>query len=245
MIPPKIHTKPFGLHAVLVEWPKEVNEVILNNILQFETFLKNKCLDGPDWEYVPAYNSLLVVNKKVTLEYLSFSEKLQNWYLNMGEITPYQRYLWRLPVSYENEFGIDLEEISNQLNIDINEVIALHTSHVYTVYGIGFLPGFMYLGGLPSVLETARKVTPRMLVKKGAVGIAGKQTGIYPQESPGGWNIIGNCPVPIFDATKKEPCFVSVGDQIQFYEVSRAKYELHKIEVEVGIYQPEKIKIDA
>lgn len=240
-----IHIKPFGVHAVLIEWPNEVNEVILNKILQFEAVLQSKYLKGPDWEYVPAYNSLLVVNKEVTLKYVSFSKQLQDWYQNMGDMVPYKRYLWRLPVSYENEFGIDLEEISKQLNIETKEIIALHTSHVYTVYGIGFLPGFMYLGGLPTVLETARKVTPRMIVKKGAVGIAGKQTGIYPQESPGGWNIIGNCPVPIFDATKQEPCFVSVGDQIQFYEVSRAKYDLHKIEVEVGIYQPEKMEINA
>ncbi|MFD0797450.1 5-oxoprolinase subunit PxpB [Maribacter chungangensis] len=245
MIFTKIHTKPFGPHAVLVVWPSEVSELILNRILQFENFLKNQCLEGSDWEYVPAYNSLLVVNKKVTLDYLSFSEKLRNWYLNMGEIEPYERYLWRLPVSYEKEFGIDLEELSSQLKIDVDEIIALHTNHIYTVYGIGFLPGFMYLGGLPKLLETTRKDTPRMVVEKGAVGIAGKQTGIYPQESPGGWNIIGNCPVPIFDTTKKEPCFVSVGDQIQFYEVSRAKYNLHRIEVEVGIFQPEKIKIDA
>lgn len=245
MVSPKIHTKPFGLHAVMVEWSAEVNEVILNKILQFETFLKTRCLEGSDWEYVPAYNSLLVANRKMTLDFPSFSAKLYDWYLTMGEIKPYQRHLWRLPVSYEKEFGIDLEEMSNQLNLTVKQVIALHTSHLYTVYGLGFLPGFMYLGGLPKELETVRKQTPRMLVEKGAVGIAGKQTGIYPQESPGGWNIIGNCPVPIFDNTKKEPCFVSVGDRIQFYEVSRAKYELHKIEVEVGIYQPEKIKIDA
>lgn len=245
MISPKINTKPFGLHGVLVEWPVEVSEVVLNNILQFETFLKTQCLEGQDWEYVPAYNSLLLVNKKIEIDYLSFSTKLQDWYLKMGKIVPYERYLWRLPVSYEKEFGIDLEEISNQLHLDVEEIIALHSSHIYTVYGIGFLPGFMYLGGLPKVLETERKDTPRMLVKKGSVGIAGKQTGVYPQESPGGWNIIGNCPVPIFDVTKEAPCFVSVGDQIQFYEVSMAKYDLHKIEVEVGIYQPEKIKIDA
>lgn len=242
---PQIHTKPFGVHAVLVEWPTEVSEVILNKILQFETFLKNQCLEGSDWEYVPAYNSLLVVNKNTIIDYDSFSKKLQKWYGNMGDTKPYERFLWRLPVSYDEEFAIDLEDISVQLKLEKSELIALHTSNIYTVYGIGFLPGFMYLGGLPEILETSRKTTPRLLVKKGAVGIAGKQTGVYPQESPGGWNIIGNCPVPIFDATKKEPCFVSVGDQIQFCQVSRAKYNLHKIEAEVGIYQPEKIRIDA
>lgn len=242
---PTIHTKPFGVHAVLIEWPNEVSEAILNKILQFEAFLKSDCLEGPDWEYVPAYSSLLIINKKSIIDYNSFGEKLLSWYRNMGEAKPEQHYLWRLPVSYDLDFGIDLEEISSVLEKDVLEIIALHTSYTYTVYGIGFLPGFMYLGGLPKVLEVPRRATPRLLVKKGAVGIAGKQTGVYPQESPGGWNIIGNCSVPIFDATKKQPCFVSVGDQIQFYQISRAEYDLHKIEAEVGIYQPEKIEIDA
>ena len=242
---PSIHTKPFGVHAVLIEWPNEVNETILNTILQFEAFLKSDCLPEADWEYVPAYNSMLVINKKSHIDYDDFSPKIHSWYREMGDKKLQQRYLWHLPVSYDLEFGIDLEEISGTLQMEVAKVIALHTSHTYTVYGIGFLPGFMYLGGLPKELEVPRKATPRLQVKKGAVGIAGKQTGVYPQESPGGWNIIGNCSFPIFDETKKEPCFVSVGDQIKFYEVSRAEYDLHKIEAEVGIYQPEKIKIDA
>ncbi len=242
---PTIHIKSFGVHAVLVEWPNEVSKVILNKILQFEALLKSDCLEGTDWEYVPAYNSLLIINKKSHIDYDSFSKKLLSSYEIMTETKPEQRYLWRLPVSYDLDFGIDLEEISKSLKKDIPEIIALHTGHIYTVYGIGFLPGFMYLGGLPKVLEVPRKAIPRLHVKKGAVGIAGKQTGVYPQESPGGWNIIGNCSVPIFDTSKEQPCFVGVGDQIQFYEVSRAEYNLHKIEAEVGIYQLEKIEIDA
>lgn len=242
---PSIHIKPFGVHALLIEWPNEVNEVILNKILQFEAFLKTKCLEGADWEYVPAYNSLLVINKKSNIEYKLLSDKVISWYQEMGETVLKQHYLWKLPVSYEMEFGIDLEEISKSLQLEVSEIISLHTNNIYTVYGIGFLPGFMYLGGLPKILEVPRKSTPRLKVTKGAVGIAGKQTGVYPQESPGGWNIIGNCSVPIFDATRKEPCFVSVGDRIQFHSVSRAEYDLHKIEAEVGIYKPEKVKIDA
>ena len=242
---PSIHIKPFGVHAILIEWPNEVNEDILNTILQFETFLKSNCLEGSDWEYVPAYNSLLLINKKLHINFKSFSDKVNSWYHEMATNVLKQRYLWKLPVSYEMEFGIDLEEISKSLQMEISDIISLHTKHIYTVYGIGFLPGFMYLGGLPKVLEVPRKATPRLKVAKGAVGIAGKQTGVYPQESPGGWNIIGNCSVPIFDATKEEPCFVSVGDEIQFYSVSKAEYDLHKIETEVGIYKPEKIKINA
>ena len=94
-------------------------------------------------------------------------------------------------------------------------------------------------------MKPKERQPPRQKVEKGAVGLAGKQTGIYPQESPGGWNIIGNCSVPIFDKENDKPCFVNVGDRIQFYQISKAEYDLHKIEGEVGIYQMEKIKIDA
>ncbi|QLG46830.1 5-oxoprolinase subunit PxpB [Costertonia aggregata] len=242
---PSITIKPFGIHAILMEWPNEVSESILDNILLFEKYLKHKCLESKDWETVPAYNSLLLTNRHLVIQHDVFGNKLQDWYADSKEIKPSKRYLWRLPVSYDAEFGIDMKEVSEKLGKTPEEIIELHTSHVYTLYGIGFLPGFMYLGGLPKALELPRKPSPRLKVRQGAVGLAGKQTGIYPQESPGGWNIIGNCSVPMFDVTKEQPCFVSVGDKIQFYQISRAEYDLHKIEAEVGIYQPEKIEMDA
>ncbi|MFS4469095.1 5-oxoprolinase subunit PxpB [Maribacter sp. 2210JD10-5] len=241
---PPITIKPFGVHAILIEWPAEVNETILNSILQFEAFLKKNCLVEEGWETVPAYNSLLLLNRNRTLDYVSFRKKIQGWYDQIKEKKIEKRSLWKLPVSYDLEFGIDLEEVAEKLNKSVHEIIALHTNNIYTVYGIGFLPGFMYLGGLPRELEIPRKASPRLKVKKGAVGIAGQQTGIYPQESPGGWNIIGNCSVPMFNTKDEKPCFVSVGDKIQFYEISRAAYDLHKIEAEVGIYTPERIEIN-
>lgn len=242
---PEINIKPFGEHSILIEWPNEVNELILETILRFESFLRSDVLTDKDWEMVPSYNSLLLINRKKSIDFTSMSIDVYAWYEGLrGTIKP-DRYLWRLPVSYDLEFGLDLQEVSEKLNKSISEIIAMHTGTQYTVYGIGFLPGFMYLGGLDKGLEVPRKATPRSKVFKGAVGIAGKQAGIYPQESPGGWNIIGNCPVPIFDATKEDPCFVNVGDKIEFYAVSRAEYNLRKIEAEVGIYKPEKIKIDA
>lgn len=245
MILPSINIKPFGVHAILIEWPNEVTETILNSILQFENYLHENCLEGENWETVPAYNSLLILNRNIELNYDEFRNKIQAWYQEEKESTQGQRYLWRLPVSYDTEFGIDLVYVAETLGITTDQVVALHTGNEYTVYGIGFLPGFMYLGGLPKALELPRRATPRLQVAKGAVGLAGRQTGIYPQESPGGWNIIGSCTVPIFNLKNESPCFVSVGDKIQFYQISRAEYDLHKIEAEVGIYQPEKIKIDA
>ena len=103
----------------------------------------------------------------------------------------------------------------------------------------------MYLGGLPKALEIPRRKEPRLHVVKGSVGLAAKQTGVYPQDSTGGWNIIGRCPIPIFNAKAVKHCFVNVGDKIMFYQITRAEYDLRKIEGEVGIYTPEKVTLDA
>ena len=242
---PAINIKPFGVHSVLIEWPNEVSEHILETIIGFQTYIRLNMYTEKDWEMVPSYNSLLLVNRKMTIDFEKISKDINVGYSKLKESEKPERYLWRLPVSYDLEFGLDLEEVAKKLNKSIPEIIAMHTGTTYTVYSIGFLPGFMYLGGILKELEVPRKATPRAKVVKGAVGIAGKQAGIYPQESPGGWNIIGNCSVPIFDATKENPCFVNVGDKIEFYEISKAEYDLHKIEAEVGIYKPEKIKLNA
>lgn len=240
-----ISIRPFGEHAVLIEWPNEVDEAILEDIIQFKSYLQQNFLDSKEWEMVPAYNSLTLINGFENFDYQSFKKKLKTWYGQRVSAKLADRYLWKLPVCYDLDFAIDLQEVAEKLGTSIEKIIELHTSHVFTVFGIGFLPGFMYLGGLPKELEVSRRDEPRQKVLQGAVGLAGKQTGIYPQESPGGWNIIGNCSIPIFDSSRDEPCFVNVGDKIQFYSISRAEYDLHKIEGEVGIYQFEKIKLDA
>jgi len=237
--------RPFGVHAILVEWPNEVQEAILDDILQFTHYLESNCLNSKKWEIVPAYNSITLILREKPIDFAKLKQRLRKWYLESDTIEPKQRYLWRLPVCYDIEFGIDLIEVSDKLKISVEKVIQTHTDHIYTVYGIGFLPGFMYLGGLPQRLEVPRKSTPRLKVSKGAVGLAGKQTGIYPQESPGGWNIIGNCSVPMFNPISENPCFVSVGDKVQFYSITHAEHDLHKIEGEVGIYELEKTKWNA
>lgn len=241
----KISVRQFGVHAILVEWPNRVEESILDEILQFIQYLKKNQLDEKEWEFIPAYNSLTLICKDTVLDFDFLKPKIKEWYAIKGKIEPATRYLWRLPVCYDLEFGLDLEEISVELGLSVERITELHSQSIYTVYGIGFLPGFMYLGGVPEVLEVPRKSTPRPKVLKGSVGLAAKQTGIYPQDSPGGWNIIGKCPVPMFDVKKENPCFVQVGDKIQFYPISMAEYQLHKIEGEVGIYNLEKKVLDA
>jgi len=240
-----ISIRPFGVHAILVEWPNKVDEAILHDILKFTNYLEINCLDVTKWEIVPAYNSVTLVLRKEPIDFDRLIKRIRQWYGECDDSRPKQKYLWKLPVCYDLDFGIDLEKVCEKLSLDIPELIKQHTENIYTVYSIGFLPGFMYLGGLPKSLEIPRRETPRLKVQKGAVGLAGKQTGIYPQESPGGWNIIGNCSVPMFNAKDENPCFVNVGDKVQFYSIERAEYDLRKIEGEIGIYKLEKTEWDA
>ncbi|WP_222984292.1 5-oxoprolinase subunit PxpB [Flagellimonas meishanensis] len=235
-----VNIKPYGEYAILLEWPNEVAEDILCDILDFMEHFRT--ISGTEWEMVPAYNSLMMVSQGDVLDF-DRSKQLINDSLFTRATSRIKRenHLWHIPVCYDAEFGIDLEEVAEHLNISVNTLIEQHTAHQYLVYGIGFLPGFMYLGGLPSSLEIPRRAEPRLHVAKGSVGLAGKQTGIYPQESPGGWNIIGNCPISLFNPKKEEPCLVNVGDKVQFHSIPRAEYDLHKIEAEVGIYKPKRI----
>lgn len=237
--------KPYGDQAILIEWPDAVEEAILYDILQFKNHLKSDCLEFGNWELVPAYNSLTLIHREEEIEFNVWKRKLREWYDGKPESVIGRHYIWKLPVCYDLEYGIDLEEIAAVLSMTVQDLVAAHTGHIYTVYGIGFLPGFMYLGGLPLSLETPRKETPRLLVPQGSVGLAGRQTGIYPQDSPGGWNIIGKCPIPIFNVKNPDPCFVSIGDKIQFYTITKGAFDLHKLEAEVGIFKIDKTKLDA
>jgi inhibitor of KinA len=147
-------------------------------------------------------------------------------------------------VCYDSIFGLDLIEISKQKGMSEDAIIKLHSQTFYTVYFIGFLPGFLYLGGLDEKLYFPRKETPRLKVEKGAVAIGGKQTGVYPNISPGGWQIIGNSPISFFDSSKGEPCFAKSGDKIEFYAISKEKYDDIKALVDAGVYQLESEVID-
>ncbi|MET6990744.1 5-oxoprolinase subunit PxpB [Sediminicola arcticus] len=240
-----ISIRPFGDFAVLVEWPNKVEEQILNDILHFTKHLKENHLNEKEWEMVPAYNSLALIHRAGKIDYKSFSKELKEWYSQKLGDHHVEKYLWELPVCYEGNFAADIKEVGEKLTMTPSEVVSLHTKHTYTVYGIGFLPGFMYLGGLPPSLEIVRRETPRLNVEKGSVGLAGQQTGIYPQESPGGWNIIGNCPVPLFNKDNENPCFVNVGDKIKFYAITKGEFDLLKLQGEVGIYKLKKTKMDA
>ncbi len=126
-----------------------------------------------------------------------------------------------IPVCYGSEFGPDIDFVSSHTGLDINEIINLHTSRDYPVYMLGFTPGFCYLGGMDERLRTPRRKTPRVAISPGSVGIAEMQTGMYPVESPGGWQIIGKTPLRLFAPERENPFLYKAGDRIRFYPVTR------------------------
>ena len=152
--------------------------------------------------------------------------------------------LHRLPVCYEDEFAPDLEFLAHQLSLSKQKIIELHTEVIYRVYFLGFLPGFVYLGGLDSQLHYPRKSTPSLEIPKGSVGIGGEQTGIYPSSSPGGWQLIGNCPVPLFSVEEEPPCPIKAGDCIQFKAVSKSEYLNIQEQIKTNSFKHEIIAYD-
>ena len=220
----KLTYKPFGNCAILIEWPAIIDEKILKNILNFKNAIQKNSIKVIV-DIVPTYNS-------ITIFYHTTIENIDNEILALKAIYNEQHtlkitenYLWKIPVCYDKKFGIDLEEISKEKGLSIGQIINIHSSQIYTVYFIGFLPGFLYLGGLDKKLHFERRSNPRLVVEKGAVGIGSSQTGVYPQESSGGWNIIGNSPIQFFDRKKEHPCFAKAGDKVQFIPIDIKTYE--------------------
>ena len=185
-------------------------------------------------EVVPAYSSLAIyydvlkLREKITAEQTVFQFMKNKIKILLQEeneplLNNEQKEI-SIPVCYDKEFATDLEWMSLQLKIPAEEIIQLHTSKIYHVFMLGFLPGFAYMGEVDEKIMIPRKPQP-VQVAAGSVGIAGKQTGVYPLISPGGWQIIGRTPVNMFNKNKKEPTLVKAGDNVQFYSISKDEFE--------------------
>lgn len=227
--------KPYGEQSILIEWPHEINEKVLTDVLKFKNSIKSSDIKEIV-EVKSAYNSILVSYNTTIDDIYDEISDLKTLYSTKITNDNTRATLWKIPVCYDTKFALDLDYLAQENNSDSKTIIQLHTAAIYTLYFIGFLPGFLYLGGLHKDLYFPRKSTPRLKVEKGAVGIGGKQTGIYPNESPGGWNIIGNSPIDFFNVHQEPPCFAKAGDRIQFYTISIKQYNDIKAMVEAGVY---------
>jgi len=228
----KLTYKPFGPSAILIEWPARIEEAILLDILAFEERIdKDRILDT-----IIAYNSL-TLRYHSEIDFDSEVDRLKEFYKSQRVSKKLESKTWKIPVCYDPAFGLDLDEIAKAKNLSVDEVIELHTKPSYLVYFIGFQPGFLYLGGLNDKIHMPRKASPRLRVPKGSVGIGGEQTGVYPHESAGGWNILGKSPVEFFDADKPEPCFAKPGDWIKFEPIDSDKFHEIAAAVQKGSYK--------
>ena len=230
--------KPFGERAILVEWPSKIDALILKDITRFKIAIQENNIESIV-ELKSAYNSLLIVYDSICRNFENEINLFKKLYKSLNSEPVILSTLWKIPVCYDVSFGIDLEAMSVETKLSKAEIIKRHSQAIYTVYFIGFLPGFLYLGGLDEMLHVPRKSTPRLKIEKGAVAIGGNQTGVYPIESPGGWNIIGNSPIAFFNPKNNPPCFAKAGDKIRFYPISIAEYQHIKIMSEAGNYQLE------
>lgn len=232
--------KKYGTSAVLIEWPQQINKRILKDIQSFFQRIGLSKLEGiVDVNFV--YCSMLVSFNPAKIKFDTLKSRLKNVYKEEAQIQGIRSKRWRVPVCYEMKFAPDLIEFANLKGLSEVDLIQLHTKPLYTIYGMGFLPGFLYLGGLSDKLFMPRKETPSLNIAKGSVAIGGSQTGIYPQNSPGGWHIIGRTPISIFDSNRENPTLMSVGDEIEFYAISKSKFELITIELESGVYKFEEL----
>ena len=220
--------KLFGRSAILIEWPANISQEIIQDIISFERKIKeiDSILDT-----IIAYNSLLIRYQNPITNNEILISQLKNIYEASSYLIKQDQFLWHIPVCYDVSFGIDLEEIANKKKCSVADIIRLHTETDYLVYFIGFQPGFLYLGGLHQNLNIPRKSNPRVRVEMGSVGIGGSQTGVYPQDSSGGWNIIGKSPLNFFDINASESCFAKPGDRIQFVAIDI--HTFYQIEREV------------
>jgi len=175
-------------------------------------------------DLVPSYASVLVIYDPLQTDHLSVGHRLRAALADLSAAPSSEGRTVTLPVYYHTEVGADLEALAERSELPVSDVIALHSSAEYRVYAIGFAPGFAYLGQVDERIAAPRLATPRQKVPRGSVAIADRQTAVYPAVSPGGWNLIGRCPVRMFDPDATPVMPVAVGDKVRFEPVSRERY---------------------
>lgn len=210
----QIHIRPAGDSAVLVQLGERVDPNINRQVHALAEIIAVNSIPGV-LETVPGYATLLVHYDPLVLSYAQLVDWLER--VKQEDAAPNRKSrLIEIPVVYGGVFGPDLSFVAKTNGLSEEDVIRIHTSRDYTVYLMGFMPGFPYLGGMDPAIAAPRMQTPRKLVPAGSVGIAGEQTGVYPFDSPGGWQIIGRTNRKLFDVTQCPPCLLSPGDTIRF-----------------------------
>ncbi|WP_456277389.1 5-oxoprolinase subunit PxpB [Bacillus sp. AK128] len=216
--------QPISDNGLIIQFTGENNQELLPFIHSLTQQLLDEEIAGLK-DIVPAFESLAIYYDPLHYTYQEMQTKLTPLLLlHENHHTQVTNHI-EIPVCYDSAFGLDIEEVAARHSISVDELIHLHSNATYQVAIMGFLPGFPYINGLPKTLHTPRKSTPRTYVPKGAVGIGGTYTGIYSLPSPGGWNIIGQTPLTLFNHKREEPFILQPGDQVSFVPISKNEFE--------------------
>ena len=230
-----IKVMPAGDSALVVEVGNEINEAVNEKVHALAKKIRQENIPGIT-EMIPTFRSLLVSYDMLQISYSKLSVMLSvlSRELEMNQAAHHR--IVKIPCCYGARFGADLTDMERLTGLSREEIIELHSSVDYKIYMLGFLPGFVYLGGLDKRLEVPRLDTPRVRIGKGAVGIGGNQTGIYPMDSPGGWRLIGGTPVDLYDPEREDPVLLRAGEYIRFVPISIMDYYDIRQEILKGTY---------
>lgn len=234
----EINIRPLGDSALVVKFGNEISPLIHKQVIQLVEIVEKEPFDG-FIEAVPSYTNVTIFYNPVTVYYSYQQESkktlfevvgtfIESYINKISDSTVFEHRLVEIPVIYGGQFGPDLEYVAKSNHISIEEVINIHSENEYLVYMIGFAPGFPFLGGMDEKIATPRKKSPRPSIPSGSVGIAGKQTGVYPFETPGGWQIIGRTPLELFLPNMSPPTRLQSGDKVRFIPITQEEYYKYK-----------------
>lgn len=200
-----------------------IDPLISQEVQKAYLALKECAVEGI-FEVIPSYASLMVSYDVLKFDFKRACEVIETCIHHAEEIKMRESKIITIPVYYGLEVGLDLELLSYEKKLGVEEIIALHAKELYSVYAIGFAPGFAYLGETDAQLATSRLANPRKVVPQGSVAIADRQSAVYPTQSPGGWKVIGKTPVAMFDATYEGLSLLHVGDRVRFNPISKETF---------------------
>ena len=214
---------PLGDSGVTVEFGDSIAPATNDQVIAFAQGLDTLTISGVV-DVAPTYRSVSVYFDPLLIDPDTLERRLRELAANLPQKPTGTGRTIEIPVAYGVDLGPDLADVARLAGVSEQEVVALHGSMDYRVYMLGFSPGFPYLGTVPAPIAIPRLAEPRTKVQAGSVGIAGTQTGIYPQESPGGWRLIGRTPVKLYDPHGSTPFLFAPGDHVRFVEVSHEEY---------------------
>ena len=215
---------PAGDSVLVVEFDERIDPAVNARAIAVADAIQAAGLPGVR-DVVPTYRSVAVYFDPLRTDYATLHVMIERESARAAPDASPRRAPVRIPVCYGGDFGPDLESVAACAKLTADEVVGLHAGRTYRVFMLGFVAGFAYMGVVDTRIAVPRHSSPRVRVPLGSVGIAGVQTGIYPAETPGGWQLIGRTPVKPFDPSRAEPFLLKAGDAVQFYPIDRAEYD--------------------